>query len=93
MQSLDSEGHIWMLDAKQLDCMRQNILTQCQHSHDTQLCHSAPGLKMGSQTLHFVMLGKQAFVMRLECQSFRCRYKPPLAALKQCKTQLQFSML
>ena len=83
MQGFDRDGNIGVLDAKQLDRVRQDFVAQGQHCQYAQLFDTTARLEVGGQALHFIELGKQAFNMRVEGQRFGCRYKPPLAALKQ----------
>ena len=55
VQRLDGDGHVGVLDPKQLDGVRQYFLAERQHCQNTQLFGAVARLQIGRQPLHVSM--------------------------------------
>ena len=93
MQGLHAQGHRRMLQAKQLDGLRQDFIAQCQHRQHPQFAGAFAPFKVARQALHFIELRKQPLDVRVQRERLRGGRQPAFVALKKRKTELQFGML
>ena len=93
VQSLDRDGHVGMLDSKQLDGVRQNFIAERQYGQYAKFLGIATRFQVDREALHFIKLRKQAFDVRVQRKRFRRRGQPALGPLEQGETQLQLRML
>ena len=79
-----------MLLTKLLQCARQHLVAQCQHTHNVQFTLAVAQLEGIGQALHFIELSKQLGNVWIQGLGLCGGGQPALDALKQREPQLHF---